>query len=548
MSALRSGSYCPAPRQHVLRPSPVSTLFPQLSPQSRRTFGLALAFFVTTLTALVMVRWQAASIGVAALGFPVLLGCYLYDSGALRRRRFWLTPIVLGAAIGVTWGLLTGAWLARTYGVGFGAGVAGGPNSASLGVPVGAVLLMVLPAVLVRLKDPAADSVMHGSTVGVLGATSFGVAATVVRLWPQLATGLVARHRPMEGLLIEAGIRGVVIPMTSAAIGGIAGVALWFSRSGTTTRRRPLFVAAVLIAVAVTSGTALVDATRPGPTGELVMHATVTVIALYGLRWGLHLGLLYESYPTTTAGRCPECSHLVRAQAFCPDCGRAVATWPERRVGARRLLLHIAAGLAAAVAAATAAALILTKPVALYSCPPECGRPPTGTAVHINPRFTATDGSFSVDYPAPGSAYDVTTEQNSVVAVFNQGDGGELRLMGEPAAGRSAEQVVHDFLARNKPTARRAYPIPNPTVGYQTGYGEVADDYPVSFSGGYLRLRLVTLAAIKDDVALIAAAIGPFHQFGPDFGPGPPSAVSLQLGLDMDNYVNSFRWRGDADN
>ena len=34
----------------------------------------------------------------------------------------------------------------------------------------------------------------------------------------------------------------------------------------------------------------------------------------------------------------------------------------------------------------------------------------------------------------------------------------------------------------------------------------------------------------------------PFHQFGPDFGPGPPSAVNLQLALKMDTYVSSFTW------
>ena len=95
-----------------------------------------------------------------------------------------------------------------------------------------------------------------------------------------------------------------------------------------------------------------------------------------------------------------------------------------------------------------------------------------------------------------------------------------------------------------RPNAKRAYVIPNAMVGSRPGYGEVDDDYPVSLNGAYVRLRLVTVAAVNEDDALIAAAIGPFHQFGPDFGPGPPSAVNLQLGLEMDQFVNSFRWRG----
>ena len=48
------------------------------------------------------------------------------------------------------------------------------------------------------------------------------------------------------------------------------------------------------------------------------------------------------------------------------------------------------------------------------------------------------------------------------------------------------------------------------------------------------------MVAVKDDLALVAAAIGPFRQFGPDFGSGKPSGANLQLALDMGKYVNSF--------
>jgi hypothetical protein len=42
---------------------------------------------------------------------------------------------------------------------------------------------------------------------------------------------------------------------------------------------------------------------------------------------------------------------------------------------------------------------------------------------------------------------------------------------------------------------------------------------------------------------LVAAAIGPYHQFSPDFGSGHPSGVNMELALDMGKYVNSFDWR-----
>ncbi|MGV7354955.1 zinc ribbon domain-containing protein, partial [Mycobacterium kansasii] len=70
--------------------------------------------------------------------------------------------------------------------------------------------------------------------------------------------------------------------------------------------------------------------------------------------------------------------------------------------------------------------------------------------------------------------------------------------------------------------------------------------WPQNATGGYLRMRVVILAAVKDDLALIAVATGPYHAYGPDFGPGIPSGANLDLALDMGKYVNSFRWRGDS--
>ena len=79
-------------------------------------------------------------------------------------------------------------------------------------------------------------------------------------------------------------------------------------------------------------------------------------------------------------------------------------------------------------------------------------------------------------------------------------------------------------------------------VGYEPGYGAVFDQYPQDSSGEYTRLRLVTLCAVKNDYALVASAIGPYHEFTPSFGTGHPSGANLALALDMGKYVNSFRW------
>lgn len=177
----------------------------------------------------------------------------------------------------------------------------------------------------------------------------------------------------------------------------------------------------------------------------------------------------------------------------------------------------------------------------VYACPPDCGRPPTALPVSTNPVFTAPGGEFSVSYPAPGVTYDVTIQDDGVTAKWLLGDGGTLRLFGQPAEGRDATAVVQQVLADAFPDSVLSYELPNATVGYQNGYGVVADfPQPAGES-----LRVIVIAAVKNDLALVAAAEGPFRQFTQEYGPGPPSPANVQIAQDMGKYVTSFSWRGD---
>jgi hypothetical protein len=180
-----------------------------------------------------------------------------------------------------------------------------------------------------------------------------------------------------------------------------------------------------------------------------------------------------------------------------------------------------------------------------YVCPPNCGRPPIGKPVETNPRFTSSNGEFSVQYPGAGTAYKATLNPSGVVLDFVGGDTGTLQLLGEPAGNRTPQQIAQALIKRTYPDATTAYEIPNAMVGYQPGYGEVADDYPQDSTGRYTQLRVLVMVAVKNGFALIAAAVGPYHEFSPDFGTGHPSGANLQLALDMGKYVNSFTWRGD---
>ena len=186
----------------------------------------------------------------------------------------------------------------------------------------------------------------------------------------------------------------------------------------------------------------------------------------------------------------------------------------------------------------------LVADASTYNCPPDCGRPPNSVPVANLPRFVAPGGQFSVAYPPPGTPYEVTTGPDGVTARYLAGDGGVLRLYSQPAEGRVDRRVVTDLLATRFPNADVAYELPHAMVGYQLGYGVVADSQKPGLSAPF-DIRVIVMAAVKNDLALIAVAEGPFRRFSADFGPGPPSSANLELAMDMAKYTESFSWKGD---
>ena len=122
-----------------------------------------------------------------------------------------------------------------------------------------------------------------------------------------------------------------------------------------------------------------------------------------------------------------------------------------------------------------------------------------------------------------------------------------MSLFGLPAEGRTPKEIAEYLIGEKYPYANTDYEIPNAMVGYEPGYGVVVDEYPQDARGTFTRLRLVVMVAVRNDYALVAAAVGPYHEFTRDFGTGHPSGVNLQLAMDMGKYVNSFRWRDPTD-
>lgn len=578
----------------MLRPAISSTIFPHTSQLSRGPFTIGVLLIVVFMAIAVEARLPGALIAIATLGLPLLFAIYSHASGVDQDvpRSILLLTAALGAGIGIGWVLISGDLVVREAGAPFDAGMAGNRVLRNgLGVAEGGALLMLLPAVAVRLLRPGPRESLRGFVIGVVGALSFTAAATLTRLAPQFAAGPIAADQTVEWLVVEAGIRGLAIPLTAACAGGLFGAALWFARPRQGPRpSRPAVVATLFaggtVVLAIYAVVGVIDVGELPQLQVLGWHLVMAVVAVLALRMGLQLALLHED-PGPCTGEpelCPYCRNVVPDMAFCVLCGAAGLASSHASETARRNVTAVAAvgpaagltvwpgygvadrayvcgpipatspvrvlGVWMVAVVAVSAALVglsvaIATPAVQYICPPDCGRPPLGTPVTGNPRFTAADGRFSVSYPAAGSAYEVNIDDDAVTARYLGGDGGVLRLWSQPAQGRSAREIAQAILSKQYPNARRSFEIPNAMVGFQPGYGEVADLWPQDGEARFRHLRIVLLAAVKNDLALIAGAVGPYRQFGPDIGPGRPSATNLELALDMGQYVNSFAWRGD---
>ena len=459
---LRPGAYAAAPGEHVLRLSVASSLFPHLPHRSRAPFRVALAVIVLTLIAFAFLRWQAPLIAVSALGLPLLFLLYLHETDIdddLPASSLALTA-ALGVGLGVGWALLTGSIVADSYDVALSGGASQGYSIVEALIPAGSAVLMVLPAVVVRLWRPGTRESLDGFVIGALSAIAFVAAATLTRLAPQLATGPTAQDQPVSELLAEAGIQGVAMPLTAAAAGGLIGVALWFRRPAGMDRRPAVVLigSSFIVVLSLYVALGLSEASSFANGFHFGLHVLVAIVALLALRIGVQAALLHEAHDEMNPGTqvlCSHCDHVVPDTAFCPNCGVATRAASRTARAARRttedigvpaarpgyavptgsyavvpvrhtthtgLLTALGAGAAVAAAAAVTVSVLATPVVPRYVCPPDCGQPPIGKPVETNPWFRSSDGRFSVQFPRAGTAYEVTFVPDAVV---------ELALGGE---------------------------------------------------------------------------------------------------------------------
>lgn len=520
----------------ALRPWVTTAFFPRLPPGSRAPFRAVLILVVAAAAGFALLGWRSPVIVISVLALPAAFVVYLHRTadGRSIRGRYLALVAVVAVGLGVGWELLTNPMVEDAYYAEMGGQLTLGQLLVcGVALPVTFAVALVAPAVVVRALDRSSRDALAGFTIGAWGATMVNAAATATYLAPELTVGLTAGRQPVESLLAEAMVEGVAWPLGSAAAGGLFGLALWFTPKANAPRRYRrtiLLPAAFLGAVAFAVTMGFVDVAPISMNLYLALQLPIALAAVLAVRAAVADALPNEA--TDDSG----------GQTRGPDDDDAAAHQPAPPTY-RNVVTPVAAGIGVAVAIAILVPALLTPPPPAYVCPPDCGRPPWGKPVETNPRYSGDDGAFSVSYPSEGAPYEVTFDppgMNGVQARYIAGDTGLVNLFGESAEGRSAEQVVADVLESTFPEAIVSYEIPNASVGYEPGYGVVADQY----SRG-TRLRVVVMAAVRHDYALIATAAGPFHEFTQDYGTGHPSGVNLEVAMDLGKYVNSFRWFAD---
>jgi hypothetical protein len=225
-----------------------------------------------------------------------------------------------------------------------------------------------------------------------------------------------------------------------------------------------------------------------------------------------------------------------------------VPTPPVRQSSHTKVLGSLLVGLLIAVGAFVLVSKLATPaPNHTKVCNPTCTEPPpVGRAVTALPRFTASDRSFSVEYPLRSHLYTGIQKSGNALVIELANGAAVILVQGGGAGGQTAQQVVQSYLEAKFPDGRAAYEIPHAMVGYNPGYGEVVDVYPQTTTGASAHARLVVLAAVKNNTYVLVVGYGAYKRFAPGEGITHPSGTATPVALFMDPIINSVLWKGDS--
>ncbi|MDX6335016.1 MAG: hypothetical protein QOG05_2356 [Streptosporangiaceae bacterium] len=599
-AARRAHAYSAFPDESTVRLTVVSSLLPQLSGRSRGPFRVAFALAVAILLIVAVAGLEAPVIAISALAIPLLFLVYVYEIDPLEIRFALPTTIIflVGAALGVGWGLLLGPLAADSLLPAYSPTLlTGGVLVSAVAVPVTGQLLMVLPVALLRLFRPGRSEALDGFTAGAAGALGLTLAATLTELTPLLRSGNLVPGSSVMAVVTQAVVRGISVPLVAAATTGYVGAALWQRRgrgsaAGGRWLASPWVALAAGLAIAVGLGFAD-DAGLPD-TALLVVHLAAAALALLLLRIGLHHVLLHEQRDARIGPPrvCPHCFRVVPAMPFCPMCGVAeqattlnplplvgargpvrAARAPEpadappvaglplagrdqvaavRHLGHRHVLTALIGGLGLLTAVLVVVALVSPPPASRPCTSLRCFAPFGPVPVHPAHVYTAAPGWSVRWYPADAvfsqlaPATSASSSPDQLRLLFTSPNSpavdGQLVFVGIPAGGRSAAELVGALQRANAPNAVPDYVLPGPTVGYVPGYGEAFQTTPNSGNATPVRFEVMITCAVRDSYGICAYAVGP--QVDLNRIVNHPTLSKLALSLWSDPDINGVRWKG----
>jgi hypothetical protein len=326
---LRPRVFAAAPREHLIRPGVTSSLFARLPQPARQPFRLTLVLLLLTMVVLSVLQINAALGAVTVLGAPVLFIVYMWQSDAFRdlSGRALLIAFLTGSSLAVAWWLLTGRLLAGSYGVSTAAGLALQNLLAGFGlaVTVGGAVAMVLPSVVLRLLRVPVSEPLDAFVIGAFGALSYGCAASITWLFPQIFAGLLNAQSSWR-MFADAITYGFIDPLITMALGGLVGLWLWFRPLGRHHRRVRLVVTICTVLTAVFFvGVWVVDALSLPHFQEVAVNLVQSAFVLLTVRVGVQTVLLHETPdpPTGDPVLCVHCEKVIPDFPFCVSCGAA---------------------------------------------------------------------------------------------------------------------------------------------------------------------------------------------------------------------------------
>jgi ribosomal protein L32 len=329
-------AFAAAPNESVLRPTIVSTIFPQLPRPSMGVFRACLGLGLATVLVLGLAKLYPIALVAAAILFPLLVVLYLVDVNVFEQQSL---PVI-GATL--LWGLLSGAGtalLAKALSPQGTDVFVGGHGDLVLtrgvAIPVLSVILILIGPITL-LRYPRFSTVLDGATFGAASAAAFVAAEVIVQALSAFGHGL----RPPGSVvpwLVQLALIAVALPVLTMASMGAAAGSIWLKLRAPIRDRRALgrlgspYLALPLAAVLLVAA-AVVQLTLPAGVA-LAIVAVLAIVALVWLRQVIHVGLLEEALLIEDAPiiTCANCGHRTRRGTFCEYCGIALAALPGSR-------------------------------------------------------------------------------------------------------------------------------------------------------------------------------------------------------------------------